>query len=106
MIAHGAVRPPRIMSEDRLHDRLVLADGVGDPVRHARHAAAVGRDLVAQLARLLGQERVARGLVDRFVEFLVDVVKDVDVAGRSCSHKPLMNLHNFISPGLGDATRS
>src|SRR5438309_5813839 len=31
VIAHGAVRPPRIMSEDRLHDRLVLADGVGDP---------------------------------------------------------------------------
>ena len=97
MVAHGAVCPLGIMRQDRLHDRLVLADSVGDPVRHARDPPAIGRHLIAQLAGLIGEERIARGLVDRFVEFLVDVVKDVDVAGCACGDKPLVNLAYFSS---------
>ena len=81
-----------IVGQDRLHDRLVLAHGVGDPVRHAGHPAAIGRHLVAQLSRLIGQKGIARGLIDRLVELLIDVVKHVDVAGLAGSNKPLMNL--------------
>ena len=91
MVAHGAVGPLRIMGQDRLHDRLVLAHGVGDPVRHPRHPTTIGRDLVAQLSRLIGQKGIARGFLDRLMELLIDVVKHIYVAGFTGSHKPLMN---------------
>src|SRR6266436_4760761 len=91
VIAHAAVRPLRIMSENRLHDRLMLAHSVGDPVRHARHAAAISCHLIAQPSGLIGEIDIARGFVDRLMEFLIDVVKHVDVAGLSSSHKTLMN---------------
>ena len=68
MVAHGAVCPLRIMGQNRLHDRLVLSHGIGDPVRHARDPTAIGRYLVAQLSRLIGQKGIARGFIDRLME--------------------------------------
>src|SRR5882724_415217 len=103
VVAHGAVGPLRIMGQDRLHDRLVLAHGIGDPVRHPRHPTAMGRYLVAQLSRLISQKGIARGFIDRLMELLIDVVKHVDIAGFAGRNKLLMNLRYFVSPGLRHA---
>src|SRR3981081_178548 len=100
VVAHGAMRPLRIAGEDRLHDLLVLAHRIGDAVRHTRHAAAIGGNLIAQLSGLIGEEGVAGSLVDRLMERLVDVVKRVNVAALTDYHKTLMNISNFTSPGF------
>ena len=97
MVAHGAVRALAVMRHDRLYHRLVLPDGVGDPVRHAGDAAAVGCDLVAQPAGLISQEGVAGSLVDRLMELLIDVIEEVDLA-RWRILEPLMYLLDFDAP--------
>ncbi len=94
-----------VAGQDRVDDRLVLAQGARHPVAQAQLQAAVGLEPVVQLARLLGQEAVVAGLVDHVVEALVGVVVGVGVPAPALARAGLVRLDQGAALALGDPPR-